>query len=227
MNSIASSIAEFFNSYAGLIGAGIIDTCLMVFLSTFIAYLFGIALGVILYITDEHSLCPQRIWHGLLAWIVNISRSIPFIILLVAVMPVTRGLVGTTTGVVGVIPPLVLSATPFIARMIEQSLNEIDRLCIEAAQACGASLGRIIFSVLLPESLPSIVRGVSISLITVLGYAAIVGAVGAGGLGDIAIRYGYYRYEDQVMFATIILMVIIVQIIQTTCDFIAVRIDRR
>ena len=155
------------------------------------------------------------------------GRSIPFIILLVAVMPMTRTLVGTTTGVRGVIPPLVLSTAPFVARMVQQSLAEIPKDAIEAAESCGASVPRIVVSALLPEALPSIVRGISITLITALGYTAIAGAVGAGGLGDIAIRYGYYRYEDEVMLVTVVLMIILVQIIQSTCDAIAKAIDHR
>ena len=141
--------------------------------------------------------------------------------------PLTRALVGTTTGVAGVIPPLVLSTTPFVARMVEQSLAEVPRDSIEAAVACGASLPRVVFSALLPEALPSIVRGVSITLIAVLGYTAIAGAVGAGGLGDIAIRYGYYRYEDEVMIFTLVLIIVVVQVIQSTCDAVVKRIDHR
>jgi D-methionine transport system permease protein len=166
-------------------------------------------------------------FNAVLGWIVNMTRSIPFIILLVALMPFTRAIVHTTIGVVGVTPPLVVSAAPFVARMIEQSLAEVPKDSIEAAESCGASLPRIIWSACLPEALPSIVRGVSITLIAVLGYTAIAGAVGAGGLGDIAIRYGYYRYEDEVMVVTIILLILLVQIIQSVGDFIAKRIDHR
>ena len=155
------------------------------------------------------------------------GRSIPFIILLVAVLPLTRSLVGTTIGVRGVTPPLVISTAPFVARMVEQSLAEVPRDAIEAAQSCGASLPRVVWSACLPEALPSLVRGVSITLIAVLGYTAIAGAVGAGGLGDIAIRYGYYRYEDEVMLVTVVLLVALVQLIQSTGDLIAQKIDHR
>ena len=167
------------------------------------------------------------VFNAVLGWIVNMTRSIPFIILLVALMPFTRALVHTTIGVTGVTPPLVVSAAPFVARMIEQSIAEVPRDSIEAAEACGASIPRIVWSALLPEALPSIVRGVSITLISVLGYTAIAGAVGAGGLGDIAIRYGYYRYEDDVMIVTVILLIVLVQLIQSTCDLIANHIDHR
>lgn len=222
-----NSIAAFFDAYAGLIGAGMVDTLLMLFASTAIAYILGLALGVLLTVTAPGGLKPHRIFNAVLGWIINMARSIPFIILLVAVMPATRALVHTTTGVLGVIPPLVLSTAPFVARMIEQSLTEVDPAAVEAAVSFGASVPRIVISALLPEALPSIVRGVSITLIAVLGYTAIAGAVGAGGLGDIAIRYGYYRYEDNVMFVTVALMIVLVQIIQSSCNFIANRIDHR
>mgnify|MGYP001679085823 FL=1 len=221
------SLASFFAQYGSLLGEGLADTLVMLFVSTAFSYLIGIFLGVVLCVTAPRGLHPMRTLNAVLGWVVNIGRSIPFIILLVSMFPVTRALVGTTTGVQGVIPPLVLSTTPFVARMVEQSLAEVPRDAIEAAEACGASIPRIVVSALLPEALPSIVRGISITLIAVLGYTAIAGAVGAGGLGDIAIRYGYYRYQDEVMIATLVLIVILVQVIQSTCDAIAKKIDHR
>lgn len=222
-----SSLASFFAQYGSLLGEGMADTLVMLFVSTAFSYVIGIFLGVVLCVTAPRGLHPMRTLNAVLGWVVNIGRSIPFIILLVSMFPVTRALVGTTTGVQGVIPPLVLSTTPFVARMVEQSLAEIPRDAIEAAEACGASIPRIVVSALLPEALPSIVRGISITLIAVLGYTAIAGAVGAGGLGDIAIRYGYYRYQDEVMIATLVLIIILVQVIQSTCDAIAKKIDHR
>lgn len=222
-----SSLASFFAQYGSLLGEGLADTLVMLFVSTAFSYVIGIFLGVVLCVTSPRGLRPMRTLNAVLGWVVNIGRSIPFIILLVSMFPVTRALVGTTTGVQGVIPPLVLSTTPFVARMVEQSLAEVPRDVIEAAESCGASIPRIVVSALLPEALPSIVRGVSITLIAVLGYTAIAGAVGAGGLGDIAIRYGYYRYQDEVMIATLVLIIILVQVIQSTCDFIAKKIDHR
>lgn len=222
-----SSLASFFAQYGSLLGQGLADTLVMLFVSTAFSYVIGIFLGVVLCVTAPRGLHPMRTLNAVLGWVVNIGRSIPFIILLVSMFPVTRALVGTTTGVQGVIPPLVLSTTPFVARMVEQSLAEVPRDAIEAAEACGASIPRIVVSALLPEALPSIVRGVSITLIAVLGYTAIAGAVGAGGLGDIAIRYGYYRYQDEVMIATLVLIIILVQVIQSTCDAIAKKIDHR
>ncbi len=222
-----NSFQEFLNVYASLLGQGIADTLAMLLISTFFAYIIGLFLGIILYVTEPAGLRPHKALNAVLGWIINMGRSIPFIILLVAVMPMTRTLVGTTTGVRGVIPPLVLSTAPFVARMVQQSLAEVPKDAIEAAESCGASIPRIVVSALLPEALPSIVRGISITLITALGYTAIAGAVGAGGLGDIAIRYGYYRYEDEVMLVTVVLMIILVQIIQSTCDAIAKAIDHR
>lgn len=222
-----SIVTEFIGQYGELLGQGVLDTLVMLFISTAIAYVIGTVLGVVLYLTSPGSLRPMRALNAVLGWVVNIGRSLPFIILLISLMPVTSALVGTTSGVRGVISPLVVSTAPFVARMIEQSLAEVPRASVEAAEACGASIPRIVVSALLPEALPSIVRGVSITLIAVLGYTAIAGAVGAGGLGDIAIRYGYYRFEDEMMVVTVVLLIIIVQLIQSACDFIARKIDHR
>lgn len=222
-----SIVTDFIEQYGELLGQGVLDTLVMLFISTAIAYVIGIVLGVVLYLTAPGSLRPMRMLNAVLGWVVNIGRSLPFIILLISLMPVTSALVGTTSGVRGVIPPLVVSTAPFVARMIEQSLAEVPRASVEAAEACGASIPRIVVSALLPEALPSIVRGVSITLIAVLGYTAIAGAVGAGGLGDIAIRYGYYRFEDEMMIVTVVLLIIIVQVIQSACDIVARKIDHR
>ena len=221
------NVTDFLSQYGALLAKGTLDTLAMLLISTGLAYIIGTVVGVVLYLTAPTGLRPMRAFNAILGWIVNMMRSIPFIILLVALMPATRALVHTTIGVLGVTPPLVISAAPFVARMIEQSLTEVPRDAIEAAEACGASVPRIVWSALLPEALPSIVRGVSITLISVLGYTAIAGVVGAGGLGDIAIRYGYYRYEDQVMVVTIVLLIVLVQLIQSSCDAIANRIDHR
>lgn len=224
---MTDTIAAFLTQYGTLLGQGTLDTLAMLFLSTALAYVIGIALGVILYVTAPSGLHPLRVLNAVLGWVVNMARSIPFIILIVSVIPVTKAVAGTTVGVRGVIFPLVLSAAPFVARMVEQSLAEVSHDSIEAAEACGASLPRIVFSALLPEAMPSIVRGMAVTLISVLGYTAIAGAVGAGGLGDIAIRYGYYRYQDQMMIVTIVLLVVLVQFIQSACNLIAMRIDHR
>ena len=221
------SIVEIFTEYGDLLLEGTQETLAMLFISTAIAYVFGTFLGVVLYLTKPGGLWPLRALNAVLGWVVNIGRSLPFIILLVSIIPFTRAIAGTIIGVRGVIVPLVVSASPFVARMIEQSLEEVSGDAIEAAESCGASIPRIVFSTLLPEALPSIIRGVAVTLIAVLGYTAMAGAVGAGGLGDIAIRYGYYRYQRDFMVVTIILLVILVQIIQSVCDIIARKVDHR
>lgn len=220
-------LSDFLAEFAPLLFQGVVDTSIMLFVSTAMAYVLGLALGVVLHISAPSGLRPIPVLNAMLGWIVNIGRSLPFIILLIALMPATQALVGTSTGVLGVIPPLVVATAPFVARMVEQSLAEVPRDAVEAAEACGASIPRIVWSALLPEALPGIVRGAAVTLIAVLGYTAIAGAVGAGGLGDIAIRYGYYRYEDGAMIVTVVLLIIIVQVIQSVCNFIARAVDHR
>ena len=222
-----SFVTEFVAEYGELLAEGLGDTLVMLFVSTAIAYVLGIVLGVVLYLTSPGSLRPAPVLNAVLGWVVNICRSFPFIVLMVSIIPLTRLIMGTGSGILGTIPPLVLSATPFIARMVEQSLAEVPHESVEAVEACGASVPRVVFSALLPEALPSLVRGVAVVLIAVLGYTAIAGAVGAGGLGDIAIRYGYYRYQSDVMIAAVVILVVIVQVIQSACDLLARRVDHR
>ena len=221
------SLSEFFAEYGELLLQGTGETLVMLFVPTLISYVLGIALGVVLYLTAPGSLRPMPALNAVLGWTVNICRSFPFIVLMVSIIPLTRLIMGTGSGILGTIPPLVLSATPFIARMVEQSLAEVPHESVEAVEACGASVPRVVFSALLPEALPSLVRGVAVVLIAVLGYTAIAGAVGAGGLGDIAIRYGYYRYQSDVMIAAVVILVVIVQLIQSACDLLARRVDHR
>ncbi len=221
------TVGAFIAEYGELLLEGTGSTIVMVLVPTAISYIIGLALGVVLYLTAPGSLRPLPALNAVLGWVVNILRSFPFIVLMVFIIPFTRLIMGTGSGILGTIPPLVLSASPFIARMIEQSLAEVPRESVEAVEACGASVPRIVFSALLPEALPSIVRGVAVVLISVLGYTAIAGAVGAGGLGDIAIRYGYYRYQSDVMLAAVIILVVLVQIIQSACDILARKVDHR
>ncbi|WP_273448080.1 methionine ABC transporter permease [Thermophilibacter provencensis] len=221
------NLSEFLAEYGELLFQGTGETLAMLLVPTLISYALGIALGVVLYLTAPGSLRPVRALNAVLGWAVNICRSFPFIVLMVSIIPLTRLIMGTGSGILGTIPPLVLSATPFIARMVEQSLAEVPRESVEAVEACGASVPRVVFSALLPEALPSLVRGVAVVLIAVLGYTAIAGAVGAGGLGDIAIRYGYYRYQSDVMIAAVVILVVIVQAIQSACDLLARRVDHR
>lgn len=221
------ALSSFFAEYGELLWGGTGQTLAMLLVPTVVSYAIGIALGVVLYLTAPGSLRPMRALNAALGWVVNILRSFPFIVLMVSVIPLTRLVMGTGSGLLGTIPPLVLSTAPFIARMVEQSLAEVPRESVEAVEACGASVPRIVVSALLPEAAPSIVRGVAVVLIAVLGYTAIAGAVGAGGLGDIAIRYGYYRYQSDVMIAAIVILVAIVQVIQSACDLVARRLDHR
>lgn len=218
---------EIFAEFGGLLLGGTWDTLLMVFISTFFAYVFGLPIGVIVTITQSDSIMPCRPVNMVLGWIVNIGRSIPFIILIVALMPFTRALVGSGTGVRGAVVPLIIAAAPFVARLVETSLMEVDDGLIEVAHATGSTIPQIVFKVMLPEGKPSILMGVPITLITLLGYSAMAGAVGAGGLGDIALRYGYYRYQDEVMIITIVLIIVIVQLIQSLGTYIAKRADKR
>ena len=218
----------FFEQYGELLLQGTWDTIVMTLVSTVFAYIIGIPLGVAVVLTDpKKGLLPHRAINAVLGWIINIGRSIPFIILLVAIIPFTRLVVGTSLGVPGAIVPLVVSAAPFVGRMVEQSLAEVDASLIEAAQSFGATVWQIVIKVYLMESLPSLIRGFSITLITLLGYSAMAGTVGAGGLGDIAIRYGYPRYMVDMMIATIVILIVVVQVIQSVCDFAARKVDKK
>lgn len=218
----------FFEQYGELLLQGTWDTIVMTLVSTVFAYIIGIPLGVAVVLTDpKKGLLPHRAINAVLGWIINIGRSIPFIILLVAIIPFTRLVVGTSLGVPGAIVPLVVSAAPFVGRMVEQSLAEVDASLTEAAQSFGATVWQIVIKVYLMESLPSLIRGFSITLITLLGYSAMAGTVGAGGLGDIAIRYGYQRYMVDMMIATIVILIVVVQVIQSVCDFAARKVDKK
>ena len=206
-------------------GAG--ETLYMTFVSALFAYVLGLPLGVSLIITDKNGLKPMKALNTVLGWIVNIGRSIPFVILMLAIAPFTRLIVGKAFGTTATIVPLVVAAAPFVARMVEQSLNEIDHGVVEAARTMGASTFQIVWKVLLPESVPSLIRGVAVTVITLVGYSAMAGALGGGGLGDIAVRYGMHRYQYDVMMLTLVLIIIIVQVIQVFFDIVAKRIDKR
>ena len=220
-------ISEFWSEYGGILLTGTRDTLVMVLISTLFAYLLGLPLGVALTVTQPHGLRPHRGVYRVLDWIVNIGRSVPFIILMVAIMPFTKLVVGTKIGVKGAIVPLVVSAAPFIARMVETSLAEVDAGVVEAAQSMGASTCQIIRKVYLPEAKPSLVLGGAISIVTILGYTAIAGTVGAGGLGDIAVRYGHQRFITSVMWVTVVILIIMVQIVQSLFGWLSKKIDKR
>lgn len=221
------TIAAFWAEYGDTLIQGTVDTLLMVSISTVFAYLLGLPLGVALILTQPHGIRPNRGAYRILDWIVNVGRSLPFIILMVAIMPFTKLVVGTKIGVKGAIVPLVVSAAPFIARMVETSLAEVDAGVVEAAQSMGASRLQIVWKVYLPEAVPSLILGASISIITLLGYTAIAGAVGAGGLGDLAIRYGYQRNVPSMMLATVVLIIVLVQIIQSLFSWLSTKMDKR
>lgn len=199
-----------------MLKTGIWETLFMTFASSAISYLIGIPLGIILVITDKDGIRPFPVLQKVLGLIINLLRSIPFMILLIMLLPFTRVIVGTTLGAKAVVPPLVVAAAPYIARMVESSFKEVDAGVIEAAQSMGATTGQIVWKVLLPEAKPSLLVGAAISITTILGYSAMAGFVGGGGLGTIAINYGYYRYQTDMMLVTVVILVIIVQIIQET-----------
>lgn len=197
-----------------MLKAGIWESLYMTFASSFFAYLIGIPLGILLIVMDKDGIYPVPWFQRILGLIINLLRSVPFIILLIMVLPITRAIVGTTLGATAVIPPLVIASAPYVARVVESSFKEVDAGVIEAAKSMGASTLQIIWKVLLPEAKPSLLVGGALSVTTILAYSAMAGFVGGGGLGDIAIKYGYYRYQMNMMFVTVAILVIIFQIIQ-------------
>lgn len=211
----------------GLLGQGIWETLYMVLVSSLFSYVIGIPLGVLVFVTDKNGICRNQVLNLLIGGVINFIRSIPFLILLVLILPFTRLIVGTTIGSTATIVPLVVAAAPYVARMVESSLKEVDSGVVEAAQAMGASRMQIILNVMLPEAKPSLLVGATISIATILGYSAMAGFVGGGGLGAIATNYGYYRYNTEVMLITVLLLVVIVQIFQEGGLRLVRRIDKR
>ena len=210
-----------------MIVEGTFATIYMVLVSTLMAYVIGLPVGVALVVTGKEGLKPNAFVNKVLDVIVNVMRSIPFLILLILVIPLTRAIVGKSYGPTATIVPLTLAAAPFIARLVESSLLEVDRGVIEAAQSMGAGAFTIVRKVMLPEARASLLSNLAIALGTILGYSAMAGAVGGGGLGDIAIRYGYNRYQFDIMIVTVILLVALVQIMQAVCMRLARRLDHR
>ena len=206
----------------------ILETLSVTVISTLIAFLIGLPLGVILVAGENNYVFKTPKWIlTVIGFIINILRSVPFLILMILVIPLTRSIVGKATGTAASVVPLSIAAFPFIARLVEGSLREVDRNVVEAAQSMGASPLQIIFKVMLKESVPSLISNITIALTTVLGYSAMSGIIGGGGLGTIAINYGYYRYENLVMVAAVVLLVVIVQIFQSVGTRLAVKLDRR
>lgn len=210
-----------------LLLTGTTDTLIMVGVSAIVACLIGSPMAVVLVSTSEYGIYPSKPINQALGWMVNITRSVPFLILMVALIPITRWIVGTSYGVWAAVVPLTLAATPFFARIAEVSLREVDQGLIEAAQAIGCNRKQIIWHVLLPEALPGIVAGFTVTLVTMINSSAIAGAIGAGGLGDIAYRYGYQRFDMQIMLAVIVVLVILVMLIQTAGDTLSNQLDKR
>lgn len=206
---------------------GTLATLYMTLVSTLFGYVVGLPLGVTLAVTDKDGIKPNVVIYKILDFIVNLTRSIPFLILLILVMPLTKLIVGQSYGSTATIVPLTIAAAPFIGRMVESSLKEVDKGVIEAAQSMGAGVFTVICKVLIAEARTSLLVGVTIAIGTILGYSAMAGVVGGGGLGDIAIRYGYYRYETDIMILTIVVLVILVQILQGIGMMLSKKVDRR
>lgn len=211
----------------GAIGTGIWETIYMTGLSTLIAYGIGLPLGIVLCVTDAEGLHPVAWLNRTLGFLVNIFRSIPFIILMVAMLPVAKAVVGTSLGNKAMIVTLVIAAAPYVARMVESSVKEVGPGVVEAAQAMGTPNFKIVTKVLVPEAKPSLIVGTIISTVTILGYSAMAGTIGGGGLGQIAISYGYQRFKDDIIWVCVVLTVIIVQIIQEFGTYIVHRTDKR
>ncbi len=209
------------------IGQACLDTLVMLGGSLVLTIALGLPLGVLLYLTGDGRLAQSRLANGVLGVVVNILRSIPFIILLIIMIPLTVLLVGTSLGVAGAIPPLVVGAAPFYARLVEGSLKEVDRTTIEAVQAMGATTWRIVTGALIPEALPGLIAGATVTAVALVSFTAMAGVVGAGGLGDLAIRFGYQRFQTDVMVVTVVLLVLLVQAIQFVGDRLVRHYTRR
>ena len=203
------------------------DTLLMLGGAMVLTVVFGVPLGVLLYLSGKGRLAANPVLNGVLSLVVNILRSVPFIILLIVMLPVTVLLVGTSLGVAGAIPPLVVGAAPFYARLVETALREVDKGVAEATQAMGGSTFQIVTRALLPEAMPGIIAGATVTAIALVSYTAMAGVVGAGGLGDLAIRFGYQRFQTDVMVVTVVLLLVLVQILQMIGDRLVARVSHR
>jgi len=209
------------------IGKATVDTLLMMSASLVLTVIIGIPLGVMLFLSSKGRLAANSVLNAVLSFIVNVLRSLPFIILLIVMLPVTVLLVGTSLGVLGAIPPLVVGTAPFYARLVETALREVDNGVVEATQAMGGSTYQIVTRALLPEALPGVIAGATVSAIALVGYTAMAGVVGAGGLGDLAVRFGYQRFQTDVMFVTVALLLVLVQILQMLGDRLVAKISHR
>lgn len=204
-----------------------VDTLLMLGGAMALTVVFGIPLGVLLYLSGKGRLAANPVLNGLLSFVVNVLRSVPFIILLIVMLPVTVLLVGTSLGVAGAIPPLVVGAAPFYARLVETALREVDKGVVEATQAMGGSTWQIVTKALLPEAMPGVIAGATVTAIALVSYTAMAGVVGAGGLGDLAIRFGYQRFQTDVMVVTVLLLLVLVQGLQMLGDRLVAAVSHR
>ena len=209
------------------IGRATVDTLLMLGGSLALTILFGVPLGVLLYLSGKGRLAANPVLNAGLSFAVNVLRSVPFIILLIVMLPVTVLLVGTSLGVAGAIPPLVVGAAPFYARLVETALREVDKGVVEATQAMGGSTWQIVARALLPEAMPGIIAGATVTAIALVSYTAMAGVVGAGGLGDLAIRFGYQRFQTDVMVVTVVLLLVLVQLLQMAGDRLVAAVSYR
>lgn len=203
------------------------ETLLMVFVSGLVGAAFGVPLGIVLHLTDRTGVLPSLVLNRTVGLIVNALRSTPFIILMVAIIPLTRLLTGTSIGTTAAIVPLTIAAAPFVARLVETALREVDRGLVEAAQSMGATTWQIIYKVLLPEAFPGIIAGLTITFVSLVGYSAMAGAVGGGGLGDLGIRYGYQRFMPEVMLAVVLILIVFVQLVQSFGDWLVRKLSHR
>lgn len=210
-----------------LLKDGTVETLIMTLIGTLVSYIIGLPVGVSLIVTGPNGIKPAKAYNKIMGFIVNVIRSMPFLILMIAFMPYIRMVIGTGIGTAATTAALVLAAWPFVARMVEQSLLEVDPGVIEAAQAMGASNMQIIWKVLLLEARSSLLNGAAVATITILGYSAMAGTLGGGGLGDIAIRYGHYRFQPTIMWITILVLIVIVQIMQEIGVKVAAKMDNR
>ena len=209
------------------IGRATMDTLLMLGGSLVLTVILGVPLGVLLYLSGKGRLAANPVLNAVLSFVVNVLRSVPFIILLIVMLPVTVLLVGTSLGVAGAVPPLVVGAAPFYARLVETALREVDKGVVEATQAMGGSTFQIVTRALLPEAMPGIIAGATVTAIALVSYTAMAGVVGAGGLGDLAIRFGYQRFQTDVMAVTVVLLLILVQILQMIGDRLVAKVSHR
>lgn len=203
------------------------ETLLMVGVAGLLGGLIGVPLGILMHLTDSRGILPNPAFNRVVGLVINAVRSTPFIILLVAVIPFTRFVVGSSIGTAAAIVPLTIAAAPFVARLVETALAEVDRGLIEAAQAMGATTRQIVFKVLVPEAFPGIVAGLTITFVSLVGYSAMAGAIGGGGLGDVGIRYGYQRFQPEVMLMVVLILIVFVQLVQSLGDWLVRRLRHR